>query len=315
MTRQQDSAWRRRFRARAVPQAKGLSRLDRVPDASSRTPADPTGAEPRWPEHAPGAGTFDLRQYGTVRVALVILARNEMRTIGRVIRRAAPYAHHVFVMDGGSSDRTVPLAEEAGAAVLSDPGRGKGSAIRMAIERIDADVLVFMDADGSHDPHDIPRLALPVVRGEVDLCVGSRFAGGSDELAATFPQLVRTIGNIALNVVINLRWASALTDTLNGFRAVRRRAVSSVGLREDRHTIEQEVVMKMLRHGYRVANVPSHEFAREHGTSHINIWREWPRFVFCVARNLRYRHPPAGFAPAPCDYLDGTATPGTRPSV
>ncbi len=254
----------------------------------------------------PEAG-FDLRSYGKARVAVVILAKNEEKTIGDAVRDAAGRAHEVFVLDGRSADQTAAVAREAGAVVVQDPGRGKGSAIRMAIDRLDADVLVFMDADGSHDPRDIPRLAMPVARGEVDLCVGSRFAGGSDELSATLPQLVRTIGNIALNIAINLRWRSSLTDTLNGFRAVRRRAAQSVGLREDRHTIEQEVVMKMLRHGYRVINVPSHEFARRHGASHINIWREWPRFVWCVARNLVRRRPPARFAPAPCEWLDSQA--------
>jgi dolichol-phosphate hexosyltransferase len=235
---------------------------------------------------------------------VVIMARDEERTIAQCVNRAAHYAHEVFVMDGGSSDGTVGVATGADAAVIDDPGRGKGSAVRMAVDVVDADVLVFMDADGSHDPADIPSLALPVVRGDVDLCIGSRFAGGSDELSATVPQLIRTIGNIALNIAINLRWQCRLTDTLNGFRAVRRRAVASVGLREDRHTIEQEIVMKMLRHGYRVKNVPSHEYAREYGTSHINIWREWPMFVWCVVRNLIRRYPPARFQPVACEYLD-----------
>ena len=268
-----------------------------------RAPGHTASGEEATPPTCPD-GVFNPSSYGRARVAVVILARNEERTIGRAVRGAAGGAHEVIVLDGCSTDQTAAVAHEAGAEVLRDPGRGKGSAIRMAIDRLEADVLVFMDADGSHDPHDIPRLAMPVARGEVDLCVGSRFAGGSDELSATLPQLVRTLGNIALNVAINLRWGSSLTDTLNGFRAVRRRAAASVGLREDRHTIEQEVVMKMLRHGYRVANVPSHEFARQHGTSHINIWREWPRFVLCVARNLVRRRAPAGFEPAPCDYLE-----------
>lgn len=77
-----------------------------------------------------------------------------------------------------------------------------------------------------------------------------------------------------------------LTDTLNGFRTVRRPAVLAVGLREDGHTIEPEMVMKMLRHGYRVANASSHEYSRQHGRSNINIWREWPKFVRSVIMNL-----------------------------
>jgi dolichol-phosphate mannosyltransferase len=186
----------------------------------------------------------------------------------------------------------VARARSAGAQVHTDPGRGKGSAVRQALALSDATVLVFIDADGSHDVADIPRLALPVVQGTCDLCVGSRFTGGSDELSISVSQLVRTIGNISMNIAINKRWATRLTDTLNGFRAIRREACVAIGLREDTHTIEQEMVMKMLRHGYRVANVPTHEYERRFGQSHINIWREWPKFVWCVARNLFARARP-----------------------
>jgi dolichol-phosphate mannosyltransferase len=224
---------------------------------------------------------------------VVIPARNEEATIAEAVRGAKDFAWHVLVMDGHSTDRTVMRAREAGAQVLSDPGRGKGSAIRASLEAVRSEVVVFMDADGSHDPADIPKLALPVARGDVDLCVGSRFAGGSDELSVSIGQLIRTIGNISMNIAINLRWRVELTDTLNGFRAVRRTAALAVGLREDRHTIEQEMVMKLLRHGYRVTNRPTHEYSRQYGQSHINIWREWPTFVRCVIVNLFRRSAPS----------------------
>jgi dolichol-phosphate mannosyltransferase len=229
---------------------------------------------------------FDLRSYGQSSVAVVIPARNEAPTIADLVRRSAPLADRVVVMDGHSTDGTGDLARGAGATVIQDPGRGKGSAVRAALSQVDEDVLVFMDADGSHDPADVPRLVLPIIRNELDLCVGSRFAGGSDELSVSMGQLIRTIGNISMNIAINTRWKVELTDTLNGFRGVRRAAALSVGLREDRHTIEQEMVMKMLRHRYRVGNAPTHEYARQHGASHINIWREWPKFVWCVVENL-----------------------------
>jgi glycosyltransferase involved in cell wall biosynthesis len=222
----------------------------------------------------------------------VILARDEEQTVGDIVRGALVHTDRVLVMDGHSRDRTAALALEAGAEVHADPARGKGSAIRASLELVDREVVVLMDADGSHDPRDIPRLAAPLLAGGADLCVGSRFAGGSDELSATFGQLVRTLGNVAMNVAINWRWGVELTDTLNGFRAVRRSAALSVGLSEDSHTIEQEMVMKMLQRDYRVVNVPAHEYKRRYGTSHIKIWREWPRFVWCVLRHLRVHRRP-----------------------
>ena len=60
----------------------------------------------------------------------------------------------------------------------------------------------------------------------------------------------------------------------------------SLALKENRHTIEQEMVIQALRRGYRVMNIPTHEYARTYGESTINIWREWPNFVWCLIRNL-----------------------------
>lgn len=240
-----------------------------------------------------GGQPFSLSAYRGRQVAAVISARNEERTIGEAVAGALPFVHEVIVMDGRSSDRTAAIASSMGARVHTDPGRGKGAAVRQSLTLAGADVIVFMDADGSHDPADIPRLALPVVRGEAELCVGSRFTGGSEELSLGVGQLIRSIGNISMNIAINRRWHVALTDTLNGFRAVDRRAALAIGLRQDRHTIEQEMVMKMLRHGYRVINTPTHEYRREFGESHINIWREWPEFVGCTIANLIPRDVPA----------------------
>ena len=228
-------------------------------------------------------------------VATVILAKDEERTIAEAVSGARRHCGKVLVMDGHSEDLTVERARAEGAEVHADPGGGKGAAIRASLSLIAEPVVVFMDADGSHDPSDIPRLAAPIEAGDVDLCVGSRFTGGSEELSITVGQLIRTIGNISMNIAINKRWGVELTDTLNGFRAVRRKAALAVGLREDIHTIEQEMVMKMLLAGYRVMNIPTHEYRRKHGESHIKIWRQWPKFVLCVLTHvMRTSHSSTG---------------------
>ena len=222
-------------------------------------------------------------------IAVVILAKNEENTIREVVESVQPFADEIVVMDGGSVDRTSIRAREAGAAVHTDPGLGKGSAIRASLEIARGDIVVFMDADGSHAASDISRLVAPIIAGEADLVVGSRFTGGSEELSVNVPQLVRTIGNISMNIAINTRFGVELTDTLNGFRAIRASAARALLLKEDRHTIEQEMVIQALRRGFRVINRPAHEYAREFGESTISVWREWPRFVWCVVRNLLQR--------------------------
>jgi glycosyltransferase involved in cell wall biosynthesis len=225
----------------------------------------------------------------------VILAKDEERTIGDAVSGAQRFCARVVVMDGHSIDATVELARRSGAEVHLDPGKGKGAAIRAGLDLVTEPVVVLMDADGSHDPADIPRLSEPILSDVADLCVGSRFTGGSEELSITVGQLVRTIGNISMNIAINKRWGVELTDTLNGFRAVRRKNALEVGLREDIHTIEQEMVMKMLLSGYRVINVPTHEFSRRYGESHIKIWKQWPRFVWCVVTHvIGFNRPSSG---------------------
>jgi len=221
-------------------------------------------------------------------VTVVISAKNEGPSVGDVIRGAKPYADEVLVMDGHSTDSTSERARAEGALVEIDPGRGKGSAVRAAIGLARSDILVFIDADGSHDPHDIPRLVKPVADGEADLCVGSRFLGGSEELSINIGQLIRSIGNISMNIAINRRFDVHLSDTLNGYRVIRRDVARKLQLAEDSHTIEQEMVIRALRMGFTVKNIAVHEYARKHGASHIHIWREWPSFVWCLLRNLYF---------------------------
>lgn len=227
--------------------------------------------------------------YDRTDVTVVILARNESQSIEEVVRNASAWCNDVLVMDGRSTDRTAEIAREAGARVVSDQGRGKGAALRQSLGLCQTRFVVFIDADGSHDPRDIARLVGRLSELNADLCIGSRFAGGSDELSVSFGQLVRTVGNILMNIAINKRWGVELTDTLNGFRAARRQSAIDVGLQEDTHTIEQEMVMKFLRHGLVVVNEPTHEYKRLFGVSHIRIWREWPKFVWCVVRNIVVR--------------------------
>ncbi|MCW8984041.1 MAG: glycosyltransferase family 2 protein [Thermoanaerobaculales bacterium] len=226
-------------------------------------------------------------------LSVIVPVYNEVRTIEKILERirAVDVEKEIVIVDDFSTDGTRDVLKEIEKApdvrvFYHDRNRGKGAAIRASLSLVEEPVVVFMDADGSHDPADIPRLAAPIVDGAVDLCVGSRFTGGSEELSITIGQLIRTIGNISMNIAINRRWRVELTDTLNGFRAVRREAALEVGLSEDIHTIEQEMVMKMLLAGHRVMNIPTHEYSRQHGESHIRIWRQWPRFVWCVIKHL-----------------------------
>jgi dolichol-phosphate mannosyltransferase len=148
------------------------------------------------------------------------------------------------------------------------------------------DILVFIDADGSHDPDDIPKMVDPIARGEAEHCIASRMRGGSDELFSTFPQFVRMLGGQMITLAINYRFGIRITDSQNGFRAFRTEAARRLALHEDGTTIEQEMTIKSIRHGLRIMEIPIHEYARAAGESKINVWRDGPRYVFSCIKYL-----------------------------
>jgi glycosyltransferase involved in cell wall biosynthesis len=163
-------------------------------------------------------------------VSVIVPARNEAANILPVLVRARPYADELLVIDGNSTDGTGDIAAACGARVILDNGRGKGAAIRQAIQEASGDILVFIDADGSHDPADIPALVQPIIAGHADHVSGSRMLGGSDELHATIQQFVRLFGSQIITLSINYRFNVRLTDCQNGFRAIRRDVAAALGL-------------------------------------------------------------------------------------
>ena len=214
------------------------------------------------------------------------MTRNEEATIEEVVRAVMPHADETLVVDGHSTDGTRELAASLGAKVFLDDGHGKGDGIRKAIEVATGDVLVFIDADLSHDPADIPALVAPILAGESDLVVGSRWMGGSDELFGDMGKFIRSTGSSVITLSINYRWHAKLTDSQNGFRAIATRAARAIRLEEEIFTIEQEMIMKCLKAGFRVTEAPTHEYRRAVGDSQIVVWKVAHKYVWCLIKNL-----------------------------
>jgi dolichol-phosphate mannosyltransferase len=221
-----------------------------------------------------------------MKVSVVIPTRNEEPTIAEIIEGCRPYADELLVIDGHSTDKTREIAKEHGARVEFDHGKGKGEALRTALKIAKGDIVVFIDADGSHDPNDIPKLVQPIHEGKADMVVGSRGKGGSDELHGDFAKFVRMIGSDLICLAINYRFNVRLTDSQNGFRAIRRDVGNALGLKENITTIEQEMAIKCLKKGYKIAEAPTHEYERKYGESIINVWHVWPRYIWSVIKNI-----------------------------
>ena len=212
-------------------------------------------------------------------VTVIIAAKDEAATIGSVIERSRRYAADVIVVDGHSRDATAAIAAAAGARVLIDRGRGKGDALRIGVDAVQTSIIVFLDADGSHDPDDIPRLVAPICDGRADHVSGSRLIGGSSELHGGFDEFLRLTGSSLITAFINWRFGSRLSESQNGFRAILTDVARRLNLRANLTTIEQEMIVKTLRLGFQMAEVPTHEHKRMFGMSHIVLWRVAPVYV------------------------------------
>jgi len=186
----------------------------------------------------------------------VIAAYDEDRFIGSVVLKARHYVDHVIVVDDGSSDDTAQVAEEAGAIVIRhETNLGKAEAINTGLRRareMDACVAVLLDADGQHNPHEIPTVMAPIQAGQADLVVGSRFL----TVRSPIPRW-RIFGQHALTLATNVASGVSLTDSQSGFRALSQNALHRLDFRaEGGLSVESEMQFLIHEHRLNVTEVP-----------------------------------------------------------
>lgn len=214
-----------------------------------------------------------------MKVTIVIPTLNEADTLASVIQRCKPFGDEIMVVDGHSTDDTVVIAEKAGVRVVEQNDRGKGAALRQSAEAAAHEILVFIDADGSHIPEDIPQLVKPIQEGKADLVIASRLLGGSSELHGGFDEFLRFSGSSFITACINWKFGVRLSDSQNGFRAIRKDVFKAIGATANSTTIEQDMLMRTLAKKYRVLDVPSHEHMRQGGVSKVHVFSLWHKYV------------------------------------
>lgn len=220
------------------------------------------------------------------KISIVIPTKNEEYSIEHIISSVRKYGDEILVVDGHSRDRTCEIAEKVGARVVLDNGKGKGDGLRVAIKEARGDIILFIDADGSHVPEDIPSLIKPLLEDKADMVLASRMTGGSEELYGDIGKFVRIMGSMLITLIINYRWNVRITDSQNGFRAIKKQVALDLDLKENGFPIETEITMKALKKKYRIVEIPSRELKRVHGDSTINLFSMWYKYVWCVIKNL-----------------------------
>lgn len=186
---------------------------------------------------------------------IVIAAYNEGARLGATVAEVNSYCKNIAIVDDGSNDETCDAARGAGAWLLRHPiNRGQGAALGTGIQFAlsqSADAIVTFDADGQHDPRDIPAMLRPILSGEADVALGSRFLGKTIGIPWT-RRLILKLGVLFTLLVSQIR----VTDTHNGFRAFSRRAAERIRIRQDRMAHASEILDEVRRLGLRYTEVP-----------------------------------------------------------
>ena len=217
------------------------------------------------------------------RVSVVIPTFNEAKNLPHVFSLLPADLHEVILVDGRSVDDTVAVARRLrpDVRIVRQNRRGKGNAMACGFAAVTGDVVVMLDADGSADPREIERYVDVLVAG-ADFAMGSRFiaGGGSDDITA-----MRAWGNRWLNRAVNVLFGTRYTDLCYGYNAFWAHCLPALELAvQDRgrsaklwgdgFEIETIINTRVAKAGLRIVEVPSFEFARSHGQSNLNTWRD-----------------------------------------
>jgi len=203
-----------------------------------------------------------------VQVAAIIPALDEEHSITAAIRSLpSQLVGRVIVVDGGSTDATAKRAAAAGAEVVHEPRRGYGRACMTGAEAAaGADVLLFMDGDGSDAGEQAALLVDPIIRDDADLVLGSRVRGRREHRSLALHQMA---GNRLVATILNRRMRLALTD-IGPFRAIRAELFDDLELHEMTYGWPTEMIRNAARHGGRVIEVPVDYRRRADGTSKVS---------------------------------------------
>lgn len=209
------------------------------------------------------------------RILVIIPAYNEERAIGAVVREVLTQATSVdvLVVNDGSYDHTAEAAAEAGATVITLPANlGIGGAVQTGYRyaaQYGYDIAVQLDGDGQHNPADLQRVVDPVLHGEVDMAVGSRYV----ERTTYRSSIMRRIGMVVLSSVTRLILGYPVKDTTSGYRAANRALIELFSRRYPSDYPEPESLVYLHRHGFRVREVSVDMRSREVGKSSITPFR------------------------------------------
>ena len=257
---------------------------------------------------------------GTLRISIVIPVYNERATIEEILLRVqeVDIGKEIIIVDDGSTDGTREVlaelarnAEKGGGEIMlprvskvlsteniriffQAKNCGKGAALRKGFAEARGEIVIIQDADLEYDPHDYHKLIEPIDRGEADVVYGSRFLGGPHRVLMFW----HYVGNKLLTLISDMLTDLNLSDVWTCYKAFKREVLEGINLEESRFGFEQEITIKIAKHGWRIYEVPISYYGRTYAEGKKITWRDGFRALWCILRyGLRGRRPVAARQP------------------
>jgi glycosyltransferase involved in cell wall biosynthesis len=223
-------------------------------------------------------------------LSVLIPVYNERATVLELLARveavALPVAKQIVLVDDGSTDGTRDilkgLAPGRATVVLHERNRGKGAAVRTALESATGEFAIIQDADLEYDPADFPGLLAPLLDGRADAVYGSRFLGGPHRVLLFW----HYCGNMLFTFLTNALYNINLTDMGTCYKAFATAKLKEIPLRSERFGIEAELTAKICKRHFRLYEVPISYSGRTYAEGKKITWKDGFSYLWCL---LRYR--------------------------
>jgi glycosyltransferase involved in cell wall biosynthesis len=226
------------------------------------------------------------------RLSILIPVFNEVKTVEEILRRvhaadACGLEKEIVLVDDASTDGTTDILKKlpplASVKIVSHPlNRGKGAALRTALEHATGDIILIQDADLEYDPSDYPNLLRPILDHRADVVYGSRFTGGTHRVLLFWHYIANRLLTLLSNMLCNLN----LTDMETCYKVFRRQCVEGLKLTSDRFGIEPELTAKLARRRYRFYETGINYSGRDYAEGKKIGWKDGLAALWFI---LRYR--------------------------
>ncbi|MFA4955378.1 MAG: S-layer glycoprotein N-glycosyltransferase AglJ [Candidatus Methanoperedens sp.] len=197
-------------------------------------------------------------------VCILIPTLNEGKTIAGLVREFKTMGYtDILVIDGHSTDDTAAQAQNAGARVVLQSGKGKGQAIKQAFQLLSSKYIVMIDGDGTYLPEEIEKILEPIISGHADHVIGNRFANYQKGAFTRF----NLFGNNVLNKIFGLAYSIWLNDILSGYRGFNYNAYKQIELNRTGFEVETEITVECVKKDFKIVEVPITYLARVSGAA------------------------------------------------